>query len=74
MSTVDKFDRVVWKIGEGTILVCPKAHQTGKHRSDMMTSQTELGGVTNKKQRISLMNEDNQSRDRIQIEKDNTDR
>ena len=72
MSSVDKFGNVVWKIGEGTILVCPVAHQTSKYRD--MTSQTELGGASNKKQRISLMNEDNQSRDMIQSEKDNTDR
>ena len=73
MSTVDKFGKVVWKIGEGTILVFPKAHQTSKHSYNSMTSQTELGGVSNKKKRIFLMNEDNQSRDRNQIEKDNSD-
>ena len=30
MSSTDKFGNVVWKMGEGTILVCPAANKTYK--------------------------------------------
>ena len=58
MSSTDKFGNVVWKMGEGTILVCPAANKTCNNL--LMTSQPGLSGAANKKQRIENGFEDNQ--------------
>ena len=58
MSSTDKFGNVVWKMGEGTILVCPAANKTCNNL--LMTSQPGLSGAANKKLRIENGFEDNQ--------------
>ena len=63
ISCEDKFGNVVWKFGEGPILVCPMARNTGTN-SDV-NLLTELMGVSNKKPQIDVMNVDNESQIRI---------
>ena len=58
ISSTDKFGNVVWKIGEGTILVCPAANKACSNH--LMTSQPGLSGAANKKLRIENGFEDNQ--------------
>ena len=72
MSSTDKFGNVIWKIGEGTILVCPAANKACNN--PLKTSQPELSGAANKKLRIENKFEDNQPQNSIQNIKNTEDR
>ena len=72
MSSTDKFGNVVWKMGEGTILVCPAANKACNNQ--LMTSQPGLSGAANKKLRIDNGFDDNQPLSSSQNIENNTDR
>ena len=70
VSSEDKHGNIQWTMREGTILVCPMARKPGIELDSnlLAVSQPELlGGTTNKKLRITLKNEDNESQHRNQI-------
>ena len=68
MSCEDKHGNVQWTMREGTILVCPMARKPGIEQDSnlLADSQSELRG-TNKRLRITSLNEDNKSQHRNQI-------
>ena len=70
VSSEDKHGNIQWTMREGAILVCPMARKPGVEQDPnlLAVSKSEvLGETTNKKLRITLMNEDNESQHRNQI-------
>ena len=53
VSVVDKTGNVAWQIREGTILVCPLAHQSNSDDGNTVILNPERGNPINKRMKIS---------------------
>ena len=60
VSCVDKFGGIGWRNGEVTILACPKASQPGSSSTTQLTTKYSSEAGTNKKQRIDVLECDDQ--------------